>query len=114
MLVEIVVRILVGGVIVSAFAILGDILQPKTFAGLFGAAPSIALATLILTISREGPHYVAIESRSMILGAIAFFLYALTAFRFFWAGKWSTFRAAFSALVVWFASAFALWLVVLR
>ena len=34
----------------SLFAILGDPLKPKSFAGLFGAAPSVALATLGLTI----------------------------------------------------------------
>jgi hypothetical protein len=40
-----VVRFLVGGILVSAFAMLGDILRPKSFAGLFGAAPSVALST---------------------------------------------------------------------
>jgi hypothetical protein len=34
---EYVVRFLVGGVVVSAFAVLGDVLRPKSFAGLFGA-----------------------------------------------------------------------------
>jgi hypothetical protein len=38
MLTEIMIRVIVGGVIVSIFAILGDILKPKSFAGLFGAA----------------------------------------------------------------------------
>ena len=41
---EYAVRFLVGGALVSAFAMLGDILRPKSFAGLFGAAPSVALA----------------------------------------------------------------------
>jgi hypothetical protein len=35
---EYVVRFLVGGVVVPAFAMLGDLLRPKSFAGLFGAA----------------------------------------------------------------------------
>jgi transposase len=35
-----------SSIAVSAFAALGDTLRPKSFAGLFGAAPSIALATL--------------------------------------------------------------------
>ena len=39
-------RFLMGGMIVSLFASLGDVLKPKSFAGLFGAAPSVALATL--------------------------------------------------------------------
>jgi hypothetical protein len=39
-------RFLAGGIAVSAFATLGDTLRPKSFAGLFGAAPSIALSAI--------------------------------------------------------------------
>ena len=73
---EFVARFLIGGVVISVFALLGDVLRPKSFAGLFGAAPSIALATVGLTIAREGKLYVATEARSMILGALAFCVYA--------------------------------------
>ena len=41
---EYVIRFLVGGAVVSAFSMLGDVLKPKSFAGLFAAAPSVALA----------------------------------------------------------------------
>ena len=54
---QILIRFLVGGAFVSAFAIIGDLLKPKSFAGLFGAAPSVELATLGLTISTEGASY---------------------------------------------------------
>jgi hypothetical protein len=37
---EMVIRFFIGGVVVSLFAIIGDNLRPKSFAGLFGAAPS--------------------------------------------------------------------------
>ena len=37
---EYVIRFLVGGIVVSAFAVLGDILRPKSFAGLFGGVVS--------------------------------------------------------------------------
>ena len=43
---ELVVRFLVGGALVSLFALIADVLKPKGFAGLFGAAPSVALASL--------------------------------------------------------------------
>ena len=43
---EYILRFIVGGAIVSAFATLGDMLRPKSFAELLGAAPSVALATL--------------------------------------------------------------------
>ena len=47
-------RFLIGGVVVSVFAVLGDVLRPKSFAGLFGAAPSVALATLGLAFWKHG------------------------------------------------------------
>jgi hypothetical protein len=37
---QILVRFLVGGVVVSAFALVGDWLKPMSFAGLCGAAPA--------------------------------------------------------------------------
>ena len=48
-------RFFIGGLIVSFFAVLAEMFRPKSFAGLFGAAPSIALATLGLTIASHGP-----------------------------------------------------------
>jgi uncharacterized membrane protein (GlpM family) len=51
---EIVIRFLIGGLVVSIFAMISDALRPKSFAGLFGAAPSIALATLGLTSQKMG------------------------------------------------------------
>src|SRR5581483_7734808 len=62
-------RFILGGLIVSLFAVLGDILKPKSFAGVFGAAPSVALATLSLTIHTNGKYYAATEARCMIAGA---------------------------------------------
>ena len=70
------IRFLVGGAMVSLFALAGDILRPKGFAGLFSAAPSVALATLALTVTREGPFYASLEARSMVLGAVALVIYA--------------------------------------
>lgn len=72
---EYIVRFLVGGVVVSFFAVLAEMVRPKSFAGLFSAAPSIALATIGITIARHGVNYAAAESRSMVFGAIGFFCY---------------------------------------
>jgi hypothetical protein len=38
---EYVIRFLAGGLVVSLFAVAGDVLRPKSFAGLFGAAPPL-------------------------------------------------------------------------
>ncbi len=32
---ELIIRFIIGGVVVSLFAIIGDVLRPKSFAGLF-------------------------------------------------------------------------------
>jgi Protein of unknown function (DUF3147) len=111
---ELFFRFLIGGLVVSCFAVLGDVLKPKSFAGLFGAAPSIGLATLALTISSEGRVYASIESRSMMAGAIALLLYACLSSRLMMQLKWSAARAAILALVIWFATSFSLWFALLR
>ena len=74
---EYIVRFLVGGAVVSAFAMLGDVLRPKSFAGLFGAAPSVALATLGIAVYVHGAGYAAVQSRSMMAGAIALAVYSI-------------------------------------
>src|ERR1700719_3366870 len=107
-------RFLVGGTLVSLFAVLGDLLKPKSFAGLFGAAPSVALATLGLTIVTDGKLYVAAEARSMIAGAIAFFLYATVAMRLIMKYRLQAGPAAISAIPIWFVCGMGLWLAVLR
>jgi len=70
-----VIRFAIGGAIVATFALLGDLFKPKSFAGVFAAAPSIALTTLALAASRSGLSYAALEARSMIVGAIALVAY---------------------------------------
>lgn len=73
---EYVLRFLIGGAVVSVFSVLAEMVRPKSFAGLFSAAPSIALATIGITIARHGLSYAALESRSMVLGAAGFLVYA--------------------------------------
>jgi hypothetical protein len=53
-MIQVIVRFLVGGLWSLPFAVAGDLLIPKSIAGLFGAAPSVALATLGLTIASDG------------------------------------------------------------
>jgi hypothetical protein len=50
---QLLIRFIVGGAVVSLFAALGDAVKPKSFAGLFAAAPSVAMATLGLTMMTE-------------------------------------------------------------
>jgi hypothetical protein len=91
-------RFIAGGVAVSMFAALGDTLQPKSFAGLFGAAPSIALATLLITV----------EGRSMIAGAFALAAYSWAVCVLLKKFMMGSLAATMLSLVVWFAVAFGL------
>jgi uncharacterized membrane protein (GlpM family) len=111
---ELFLRFAIGGIMVSAFAILGDVFKPKSFAGLFGAAPSLALATLVLTIVNEGPTYAAVEGRSMIGGAVAFFVYASCVSYVLMRYKFRASVAASLLLVLWFGVALSLWALWLR
>jgi Protein of unknown function (DUF3147) len=111
---QILIRFLIGGIVVSVFAVLGELFKPKSFAGIFGAAPSVALATLGLTVATEGASYGAAEARSMMAGALAFFLYASSV-------SWIMMRYQPKALAVttcsiplWLGTAFGLWYLWLR
>ena len=110
----IIVRFFIGGLFVSAFSLISDLLKPKTFAGLFGAAPSIALATLALTVMKEGKQYAAIEGRSMILGAVALFAYSLTLSYVLLRLRISALSASMVLLFLWMFVASGLWYVVLN
>ena len=102
---EYLVRFLAGGIFVSAFAVLGDVLRPKSFAGLFGAAPSVALATLSLALWKEGRDYVSVEGRSMILGSIALALYSFAVCQLLMRFRWSALAATTTAILLWLAVA---------
>lgn len=106
---DLVIRFLVGGLVVSVFSLFADVLRPKSFAGLLGAAPSVALATLGLTIRQNGTQYAAIEARSMILGAIAFFAYAITVSWLLRRFRPSTLATTVAVMPVWLGVSFGLW-----
>lgn len=108
MMKELILRFLIGGVIVSLFALLGDIFRPRSFAGLFGAAPSIALATIGLTITHDGKSYAALEARSMILGAIAFLVYSVAVSRVLVRYKPSTLQVTVALLPIWLGTSLGL------
>jgi len=110
---ELMIRFLVGGVVVSFFAILGDALKPKSFAGLMSAAPSVALATISLTILKKGKSYAAIEAQSMLLGAAAFLFYACLISQVLMRRKWPVLVTTLASLAPWFGFALGFWFLVL-
>ncbi len=72
------IRALAGGALVVAFALLGHALRPKWFAGLFAAAPSIALASLIVTAVDKGSGAASQAALGMVFGAVGIVTFALT------------------------------------
>jgi len=111
---DLILRFLIGGICVSIFALIADVLKPKSFAGLFGAAPSVALATLALTIHKNGVHYAALEARSMLAGAAALLIYCVVVTWILKRDHTRALAATTSAVIVWFAASLGLWYAFLR
>lgn len=111
---ELLFRFLIGGAVVSAFSALGGLFKPKSFAGLFGAAPSVALATLGLALAANGRFYAATEARSMTGGAVAFLVYASCACWVMMRLEWRAMVATTILIPLWLATAMALWFIFLR
>ncbi|MET4717717.1 hypothetical protein ABIF63_001823 [Bradyrhizobium japonicum] len=109
---EYVIRFLVGGIVVSAFSMLGDVLKPKSFAGLFGAAPSVALATLGIAIYEHGVEYASIQAESMMAGAVALALYSVLVCQLLVRARMRALPATTMSVVIWFATAIGLWALV--
>ncbi|MGC2086789.1 MAG: DUF3147 family protein [Bradyrhizobium sp.] len=105
---EYLIRFVVGGVVVSAFAMLGDVLRPKSFAGLFGAAPSVALATLGIAIYQHGVDYAVLQSHAMMAGALALAIYSVVVCQLLIRARLRALPATLLTLVVWLAVAVGL------
>jgi uncharacterized membrane protein (GlpM family) len=65
--ISVVVKALAGVSLVVLFAVLSESLRPKRFAGLFGAAPAVAIAGLAVTLVSKG----ALDARDASLGMVA-------------------------------------------
>jgi uncharacterized membrane protein (GlpM family) len=111
---DLLLRFLIGGLVVCAFAVIGDMVKPESLGGMFAAAPTIALATVALTMHVHGGAYVATEGRSMVAGGLAFFVYASAVSFVMMRRRPRAAVAAAGLLPAWFAIAAGLWAVWLR
>jgi hypothetical protein len=114
MVITLVLRFVLGGAIVTAFAALSDMVRPKSFAGIFGAAPSVALASLGLAFATKSGSDAALDGRSMLAGALALCAYSLLTAVLIWRRRWGAIRATGTAMLAWFAVAFGLWALAIR
>jgi uncharacterized membrane protein (GlpM family) len=67
---------LAGGILVVAFALLSEGLSPKRFAGLFSAAPAVAIAGLAIVLLDKTPHDAHQNAVGMIAGSAGMIAYA--------------------------------------
>jgi len=111
---EMVARFLLGGAIVSMFAAIAEVLKPKSFAGLFGAAPSVALATLGLAYMSHGGEHAAVEGKSMVAGGAAFVAYAAFVSRALMRSRLSSFLITAASWALWLVVAVGIWAMWLR
>lgn len=70
---------LAGGALVVAFALLSEGLAPKRFAGLFSAAPAVAIAGLTVVLIGETTHKAHENAIGMIAGGVGMIAYASAA-----------------------------------
>lgn len=102
---EIWIRFLIGGLFVALFSFISDSIKPKTFAGLFSAAPSIALAGLILALYDKGPGDVVLQARSMIYGSLAMTVYCVSCGKLVETLKFPTWLSAGLLWIEWLIAA---------
>jgi hypothetical protein len=90
---------LVGGVLVVAFALLSQGLAPKRFAGLFGAAPAVAIAGLSILLLDTGSSVTRESARGMVAGSIGMVAYAAAVVPILRRGRAG--RSAAVAMIAW-------------
>jgi uncharacterized membrane protein (GlpM family) len=98
-LVPVLVKSVFGGLLVVVFALLAQTVEPKRFAGVFAAAPSVALASLTVTALGKGPSDARVACVGMMAGGAGFVAYCLlapTAMR-----RWRPLRGSIVALAGW-------------
>jgi uncharacterized membrane protein (GlpM family) len=98
MFLELLYRFLVGGVGVSFFAAVGSAFEPKTFAGLFGSAPSIAIVSLAMAFHAHDSEHVRQLATAMLAGSVALFAYGLLCV---WVAKSKHIHVLAGSVVAW-------------
>ena len=70
-------KALIGGLAVVGFSLIGHAGHPKRFAGLFSAAPSVAVASLAITAVVKGADGAVPYARGMLIGSAGMLAYGV-------------------------------------
>jgi len=105
-----VLKFLAGGTLVVLFALASETFEPKRFAGLFSAAPSVLLASLIVTVLLKGTAPASLSATGAVAGATGLVAYALAAG---WAvHRFKGLAGSVAALVPWVVVSLSAYLLV--
>lgn len=106
--IEIAAKAALGGALVVLFALISEVFSPKTFSGIFSAAPSVAIAGLSVTLVAKSDHEVALAGQGAFVGAVALLIYCLIAVPAL--RRFGAFRGAGVAMLGWLVIAVpAMW-----
>jgi hypothetical protein len=103
---------LAGGALVVLFALMGEVVRPRSLAGITSGAPSVAAAGLLVTVLTTGAISAWNQSLAMIAGAVGLVVWCLVATEAM--KRFGGLKGSVAATTVWFIAAFSLWAVVLR
>ncbi len=106
---EYIIRFFTGAIIVSVFAVIGDMFRPRTLSGIFGSAPTIAIATLSLGFFKGDVDKIPIEGGSMMIGTIALAIYSTVTAYLVLRKNWSSLPAACLSYLSWLIAAFGIY-----
>jgi hypothetical protein len=106
------VRGLIGGTFVVLLAVAGELLRPKSFGGIFAAAPSVALASLAVTALAKGETAVWASAVGMVAGAVA--MVAACVVGIDAVKRFGALRGSLASLLVWLLVAAGLYAAAVR
>jgi hypothetical protein len=104
-------KFLAGGTLVVLSAMVSETFQPKRFAGLFSAVPSVLLASLIVTVLLEGTAPASASASGAVAGAVGLVAFAV-------ASAWAVYRfkglvGSLTSLVPWAVASVVAYLLLL-
>lgn len=106
---DLILRFLLGGAAVSLFSAVAELFKPKTFSGIFGAAPAVALVSLAMLFAQRGREVVQNHALGMICGGLGFLAYACACVAITSNPRVPVWAGAAACWAVWFLVAAAAW-----
>jgi hypothetical protein len=108
----IVLKGLAGGTLVALFALFGEVIRPRSLAGIASAAPSVAGAGLLVTMLSTGLVSAHQQSLGMIAGAVGLLAWCLVGADV--VKRFGSLKGSIATTAIWFAAALASWGLLLR